>query len=175
MKNVSGINKTKHFLTHVSYRGGHLGVVKVLLRCGVHVDAVDAHGWSAMYYAGMAGHGAIVEALLERSASVDIRDVCGWNALTVACAYGHLPVVLRLLEEYPDEAGTATCLRKASRSIDAQSTSGETAFWWACYFDHAQVVSVAVRAKVRVPPRTVMGLPRIRACICSPLVSFMNL
>jgi ankyrin repeat protein len=68
--------------------------IRVLLRAGADVDAVDSNGASALMYAARDGHVdgkqvflysfLVVKVLLEFGARHDIRDANGWQAVQYA-------------------------------------------------------------------------------------------
>lgn len=47
------------------------------------VNAVDAHGCSALHYAACRGHAAVVEVLWGAGADVDAADADGWTGMCI--------------------------------------------------------------------------------------------
>ncbi|KAH8808570.1 ankyrin repeat-containing domain protein [Xylogone sp. PMI_703] len=75
----------------LSARGGHEGVVKILLEhsANIDVDAQDDFGYTTLLRAIGAGHLSIVKLLLEKNAGIEIADSAGCTPLQDASYYGH--------------------------------------------------------------------------------------
>ncbi len=49
--NIHHADEKKHTLLHEAARHGHVDIVRFLLACGVHVDATDDNGTTALHFA----------------------------------------------------------------------------------------------------------------------------
>ena len=76
---------------------GQIERVRELLDQGVHVDAMDEIGWTALIEASDRGHAEVVKLLLSRQAQVDAQGNGGSTALMRATYRGHVEIV-KLLE-----------------------------------------------------------------------------
>jgi hypothetical protein len=63
-----------HHVLHLAAANGDEDTVRLLLRCGSHVNVTNALGWSPLHYAVLAGHAAICELLLSKNAWPCSRD-----------------------------------------------------------------------------------------------------
>ena len=107
--------------------------VRQLFRLGcptVVVNAQDADGRTALFWASGRGHEAVVRELLAHGADVNIKDKDGWTPLLEASCEGHLAVV-RLLCDVPG-------IDLVARSCDSTKL---TALRWALRHNHAEVAT----------------------------------
>lgn len=124
---------------------GELGSVRSFLDAGMHVDAVDERGNSALMVAAWKGQAGAVALLAERGADVDLQDSYGKSALFIAAWFDRVPVVKELLARHantelvarePGPSGTALCVAvdKANEEVvglllaagaDLTATNGE--------------------------------------------------
>jgi ankyrin repeat protein len=94
----SGDDETLVPLQAAAYNG-HLKCVKVLIeKGGVHVDARDEIGGTALIRASWGKHPEIVQWLLEHGADPTIKQVSGVNALDFAAGGGNVQCAALLLE-----------------------------------------------------------------------------
>lgn len=75
---------------------GETTAVKKYLEAGIHADAVDQDGHTALMFASFNGHSEIVLALLAREAQLDRRDLMGRTALLYAST-GPFPETVKIL------------------------------------------------------------------------------
>jgi ankyrin repeat protein len=75
---------------------GDLEKVKDLLDAGIHINAPDQDGHTALMLAAYNGHSEIVLTLINGGAAVDFRDLMGRTALLYA-ATGPFPETVRIL------------------------------------------------------------------------------
>jgi ankyrin repeat protein len=87
---------------HSASLGGHLQVVRYLLRHGVDVNARNCGHDAPLLLASWKGHGDVVQYLLKHGADVDLRDEYKNTPLTLAARVGHVDVVQLLLEHSAD-------------------------------------------------------------------------
>ena len=132
---------------------------------GFDINAADANGRSALYYAAELGVSAIVEVLLaQRSIDVNASDPTGRTALMAAAEYGHVSVLKLLLSAQPPanvlaathDAGIVPLMyaaqcgnEKAVRlllargaKVDSRSTANVSALYMAAENGHADVMRV---------------------------------
>ena len=69
---------------HESSWGGHVGVVRLLLKQGADIEAKTRYGWTALLFATWEGHTSIVAELIEWGADVSVKNVYGWTPLHAA-------------------------------------------------------------------------------------------
>ena len=79
-------------------RYGDLEDVQSYLSQGVSVDATDAEGRTALFFAAANGHADIVDLLLSKDADPNMANEQGGTALHWACVNGHGGIVAKLLE-----------------------------------------------------------------------------
>ena len=72
--------------------------VQSYLSQGVSVDATDAEGRTALFFAAANGHADVVDLLLSKDADPNMANEQGGTALHWACVNGHGGVVAKLLE-----------------------------------------------------------------------------
>jgi ankyrin repeat protein len=83
---------------HSASLGGHLHVVRYLLRHGIDVNVRVSEHDTSLLLASWKGHSDVVRCLLEHGADVDLRDNADNTPLTLAAHYGYVDVVRILLE-----------------------------------------------------------------------------
>jgi ankyrin repeat protein len=74
---------------HLASRGGHEGVVKVLMEYKANITAVCLRGRTPLLSASVCGHSAIVTLLLDAGADVNFRDTEDNDALLLTCIKGY--------------------------------------------------------------------------------------
>lgn len=62
-------------------RGGHAGVITLLLKKGAELDAQDNRGRTSVFWATQENHAAIATLLLEKGAKLE-EDKRGWTPLS---------------------------------------------------------------------------------------------
>jgi len=118
---------------------GHVKVACYLPDQGADINARDCYGHTPMYKACREGRLGVVELLVLRAADPTIRTTSSdrWTPLMIAAYGGHVEVTRYLLR-----------IRavRATGSIDAQNTHGQTALLWAACEGHVEVVKLLVDA-----------------------------
>ena len=87
---------------HSASYGGHLQIVRSLLRHGVGVDVRDCHNRTPLDFASRTGHCDIIRCLLEHGANVTVSDDSHNTPLTWAVFYGQVNTLRVLLEHGAD-------------------------------------------------------------------------
>jgi ankyrin repeat protein len=108
---------------------GNRAVVKNFLEQGIHVDAVDEEGHTALIFAAFNGHSEILLDLLTAGAKVDSRDMMGRTALMYAST-GPFPEAVKIL------------LDKGAEPNAVDSDEHFTALMHAAAEGHLEVVKV---------------------------------
>lgn len=88
----------------------NIGIMRVLLQAGAHIDLTDKEGWTALVYAASSGQMPFMELLLAHGAQVNVRTLekegarsssgtptGGWTPLTRAAFRGQPAAVQALL------------------------------------------------------------------------------
>ncbi|KAL8563955.1 hypothetical protein ACOMHN_025286 [Nucella lapillus] len=127
-------NKRDHTPLHVACHGGHLDIVKQLVRKGADLLAADIWGETPFFKACFYNRDMIVKYLLgdhpdspslqEVGFNVSNKDGC--SPLHVACKQGFRAIVGLLVENHA--------------ILDATDKGGETPFFQSCTCNHAEVV-----------------------------------
>mmetsp|Transcript_27117 Transcript_27117/g.38869 ORF Transcript_27117/g.38869 Transcript_27117/m.38869 type:complete len:938 (-) Transcript_27117:892-3705(-) len=78
--------------------GGHLDIVKLLIKEGAEINAKDKDSVTALMEAALKGYTKVVETLLSSGAEVDATAQSGISALFLAANSGHVDVVKLLLK-----------------------------------------------------------------------------
>ena len=144
---------------HAASKGGHLACVRYLLSVpGVTaaINAVDALGWSAVWYAAGWGHVEVMKALVEAGANAAIADDDGWTALHAASLGGHLACVQYLLS-----------VPGVVAAIDAADEDGWTAVRFAARGGHVEVVKALVEAGANAAAADRVGLTPLHSASSS--------
>ena len=87
---------------HAASFSGHLQVVRLLLRHGVHVDIRDYAGRTPLRFASQLGRGDVVRYLIDHGANVNAKAGDQNTPLNWAAYGGHVDVVRVLLEHNAD-------------------------------------------------------------------------
>ncbi|KAI0099739.1 ankyrin repeat-containing domain protein [Nemania sp. FL0031] len=100
-------------LLHVATRYGHNSIVKTLLEKGVHVDAVDEGGRTALHIASASGNLSLVETLTASGATIRSVTTSSDTPLQLACVNGQYQIIEALVKEdgTPDFYGTDPILK----------------------------------------------------------------
>lgn len=97
---------------------GHVEEILNQLASGVHVDAIDSHGNTALIIASLNGRLETVKALLSSNARINFEGGTHGNAFNAAAAHGHEHVIKTLLSRgynYPCGGATIHALQIACR------------------------------------------------------------
>ncbi|XP_077570325.1 death-associated protein kinase 1 isoform X2 [Stigmatopora nigra] len=125
---------------------GNVDIIKVLIRKGAHIHALDKSGANAIYYAARHGHVDTLKFLHANKCPLDVQDKSGETALHVASRYGNVDVVSYLcgIKANPDlydkeretalhcaawhgYSAVARALCRAGCRVDAKNREGESA------------------------------------------------
>jgi ankyrin repeat protein len=87
---------------HAASEGGHVEVVRLLLKCDADVDARGPWDRSPLQLASIVGHLDVVQCLLDHGADPNFRDDDHKTPLTLAAVGGHLEIVRLLFEHNAD-------------------------------------------------------------------------
>ena len=87
---------------HAASYSGHLRVVRLLLRHGVHVDIRDYADRTPLRFASQVGHSGVVRYLIDHGADVNAKAGDQNTAPNYAAYGGHVDVVRMLLEHNAD-------------------------------------------------------------------------
>ena len=79
--------------------GGHVDIVKILIKCGADVNVTFDDGSTALHIAAEYGHRKIVRTLLKSGSEVDSRNHSEMTPLAVAAKKGNLNIVHTLLKK----------------------------------------------------------------------------
>ena len=82
---------------HFAASGGHVAIVRELVRAGADVDIEDEEGCSAVHLAVFRGFEEVVKELVRTGANVDTRDSEGETPLHTACSHGNVAMVREIL------------------------------------------------------------------------------
>ncbi len=116
---------------HLACAGGHLSVVRCLLRAGANVDATSAHpgcfaGMQPLHAAVAGDRLDVIELLLAHGASLEATDEAGFTPLHLAVTRSSVDVVRRLLaagadpsREVADSCPVVLAIRRGNRALSA--------------------------------------------------------
>lgn len=113
---------------------GKAEIAKFLLDKGADVDAVTAHGRSALMIASSRGATDLVDLFCRRGADVDYQTSEGKTALMEACESGNVEVVRLLLKN-----GASVDLR-----TEPKETSGTSALMFAARSGNSEIIELLV-------------------------------
>eukprot|EP00752_Nemacystus_decipiens_P012250 g10858.t1 len=112
---ISGLGLAGDGLTtplHLAASGGHLSMVKTLVRAGADADVEDENGDTPVHLAVFRGFEQVVEELVAAGASVDTIDAEGETPLHTASAHGSLGIVRAILRGSPGDTKTLLLCHK---------------------------------------------------------------
>ena len=150
--------------------------VRTLLQTGVHVNAAQVDGTTALHWAAYHDDAEMVALLVRAGANVSTVNRYGASALAEACTNGNAAIVKLLLEAGADAnttmKGGETVLMLAARSGNAETVKalfargadpnqrerlGQTALMWAAAEGHAAVARALIEAGADVNARLDYG------------------
>jgi ankyrin repeat protein len=96
---------------------------------GTEINARDAHGFTAAFWAGMLGHLDTLKVLVKEGADITIASKSGLTMLMAAAYWGKSDVTEYLLDSglHPDQhdrAGWNACMWAAAKSSGARFSTG---------------------------------------------------
>jgi len=119
---------------HWAALGDDIEMVRLLLGNGARVSASNRYGVTPLSLAALNGSATMIEVLLAAGADPDTVVSRGQTVLMTAARSGHIAAVRALLDR--------------GASVDAQEDLlGETALTWAAAENHADIVSLLLKAK----------------------------
>jgi hypothetical protein len=115
---------------HAASRPGHIGVVYVLLRHHVNVNAkcTRFHDWTPLHFASAGGQVEVVQLLLDRGADINAKSTNDRTPLSLASQNGHLEVVRLLLNN--------------GANVHIRDKFGNTAFREAALCEHVGITQL---------------------------------
>ncbi|XP_055995755.1 uncharacterized protein LOC125671725 [Ostrea edulis] len=136
----------------VACEGGHVNIVKELVKAGVDVNGECRRGDTPLIAACTGGHLSVVKELVKAGVDVNPKDRHINSALMTACYGGHASVVRELV--------------KAGTHVNLQDEWWDTPLIKACFEGHVSVVKKLVKAGAEVNLQNKHGnTPLIAACI----------
>ncbi|XP_055998105.1 uncharacterized protein LOC125683237 isoform X2 [Ostrea edulis] len=165
-------------------KGGHISIVKELVKLGADVNLQKIWGSTPLIAACNRGHISIVKELTKAGADVNLQDRWEDTPLIAACQGGHVSTVEELVKLGADvnlqgsEGNTpliATCRRghvsivkelvKAGADVNLRDSEGNAPLIAACNGGHISIVKELVKAGADVNLRDSEGnAPLIAAC-----------
>lgn len=127
---------------------GHISIVRLLVRAGAEVDALDMYGYGALHQAALTNNAAACRLLLDAGASIDAQSVKGYTPL-------HTAIYKRCNE-------SATLLLERGASLKLTNQRGESPLAYAERHDRRELLTrleaaAAKRAAERVLRRLAPG------------------
>jgi hypothetical protein len=77
--------KTKFSLMHYAANGGHVEVVRYLLKNGAPFDSADANQRTPLHWACQNGHKQVIDVLVSKGANINSLDILRCTPLHMAC------------------------------------------------------------------------------------------
>ncbi|KAL3932538.1 MAG: hypothetical protein SGBAC_010805 [Bacillariaceae sp.] len=134
----------RHTALHLACSSGQLKVVKLLLKSGANVAAVDVTKRTPLHSACIRSDSSeIARLLLDAVADIEAKTRGGWTALHLACKTRNLEVIQLLLK------------RKAN--IEAKNSIGETALHLAASIGCVELALLLIKAKADIQVNTNNG------------------
>lgn len=156
----------------VAAGGGHVDMMRALIRHGADMNAGDSTGVTALHGAALKNQVGAIDALVELGANVDVqggKDDARWTPLHLASDQGSSEAVCALLRHRADirrlGKDRCTALHLASRrgiistvhallaaraSLTFRTSSGDSALDSAASMGHAEVMKVLIQHGARV-------------------------
>lgn len=118
-------------LLHVAAREGHLPIVELLVKEGLHLDAQNDAGKTPVHLAAWRGHEKVVSFLLRSGADLFVEDNRKRNPLMTTAIRGDAAMMAEMLDYVEGEQPLL---------VDARDVYGHTALWYAVTENHASVL-----------------------------------
>ncbi|CAL1546351.1 unnamed protein product [Lymnaea stagnalis] len=119
----------KRLLIEAAKNKDHVGVVRMLLECGIDVNTTDGRQKSVLMMASELGNLEAVRSILERpDVNVNAANKRGWNSLMLAAFGGHCEVVGELLQK--------------GAEVDAVNSKGNNSLLMATHQLHLEMVQL---------------------------------
>jgi ankyrin repeat protein len=125
---------------HLVSRGQYIsqensvGIVQLLLECGVDVNAQEKHGWTSLHWAAFKGRVEVAQVLLGHGANAKLETEKGETALNLAS-----------LGEYDSEENGVSVVQLLLRrgvDVNAQDKDAWTSLHWAAFKGRVEVAQV---------------------------------
>jgi ankyrin repeat protein len=167
---LSGTDENKDTPLHYASRKGHPGVVQLLLKARLPLEARNNKGETALICAAAGGQTDVVDVLLNSRAKIDATNKSGESALMLAARYGHLEVFKKLLGVNADlrmqdgerktvlhhatwnkgSGATEFFSLTANEDIEAQDSGGRTPLHWAARNENLEVVLCLMERNAKI-------------------------
>jgi len=128
----------------LAVKGGHVGVVQVLLEAKANVEAKDEHGRTPLIWAMMQENTEAVKELLKAKPNVEAKDKDGWTPLMWAVEKQRLEAVRLLLN--------------VKANTEVKYKDGRTLLIRAVMEENAEMVQLLLKAKANVEAKYMHGL-----------------
>ncbi|CAJ0942929.1 unnamed protein product, partial [Mesorhabditis belari] len=109
--NFHGKNKEGQTSLHRSAIKGHVGLMDLLIKKGLDIDASDLNGWNPLMHAIANNHLSCVQLLLDKQAKLDLTNEDDEGVMHVAARYGN--------------RGIMECLLSTGISIEDKDAKGD--------------------------------------------------
>lgn len=120
-----------------SVENNHLKTTELLLKANAYVDAYEAKGTTALFFATQNNHVSIVKLLLKYSADPEIMNRNGMTPFLIAAQSGKLEIL-------------DVFLQKGILNIDDQGPEGQTAIFFAAQYNHPKIIELLLAKKAKV-------------------------
>ncbi|KAN0141733.1 Ankyrin repeat-containing domain protein [Lactarius tabidus] len=128
---------------HSSVRGGHIGVVKLLLAHGADINSRSADNSTPLHIALQKGHLEIAKWLLKSGADVDSQEKCDLTPLHLAASQGQADICRILLKNNAD--------------VHMHDNKENTPFHLAASRGHLEIVRILLERNAEVDSRDDRG------------------
>ncbi|XP_056008710.1 uncharacterized protein LOC125661395 isoform X2 [Ostrea edulis] len=138
-----------HLPLSAACNGGHIAIVKELVKLGADVNLQDGHLNTPLIAACEGGHISIVKELVKLGTDVNPQNRVD-TPLIAACRGGHITIVKELV--------------KLGADVNPQNRLGDTPLIDACQGGHISIVKELVKLGTDVNPQNRVDTPLIAAC-----------